>query len=415
MQIIDLFSGAGGLTEGFRKEFRIVKHVEKENAACETLRLRDSFYYFSNHNMIDKYYDFLKGKISEKKIYSVVPEKILKKTLNIEINNKNIQSIFHEIDQELNRKENITGIIGGPPCQAYSTIGRSRNASKKSKDKRIYLYKYYIRFLKKYKPTFFVFENVKGLLSFRDTSNELLFPKMQKEFEKAGYNLEFQVINAADFGVPQIRERIIIFGAQKVYPRLPQIFFKNFEAMKENPLTVKEAFTGLPKLKAGQTNNMYTDKVSYIEKKYYRKNNKIQLTQNISRPNNANDLKIYKIVAEAKQKGINLRYDELDKELITHKNTKEFLDRYKALPWDGPSHTIVAHIAKDGNHYIHPDVTQNRSITVREAARIQGFPDDYYFENSRTAAYEQIGNAVPPMLSKKIAKAVFISLKQFSL
>ena len=85
------------------------------------------------------------------------------------------------------------------------------------------------------------------------------------------------------------------------------------------------------------------------------------------------------------------------------------------MPWDGTSHTIVAHIAKDGNHYIHPDVTQNRSITVREAARIQGFPDDYYFENSRTAAYEQIGNAVPPMLSKKIAKAVFISLKQFSL
>ena len=415
MQIIDLFSGAGGLTEGFRKEFKIIKHVEKENAACETLRLRDSFYYFSNHNMIDKYYDFLKGKISEKKIYSVVPEKILKKTLNIEINNKNIQSIFHEIDQELNRKENITGIIGGPPCQAYSTIGRSRNASKKSKDKRIYLYKYYIRFLKKYKPTFFVFENVKGLLSFRDTNNELLFPKIQKEFEQAGYNLEFRVINAADFGVPQMRERIIIFGAKKIYSRLPQTFFKNFEAMKEKSLTVKEAFTGLPKLNAGQTNNMYTNKVSDIEKKYYRKNNEIQLTQNISRPNNANDLKIYKIVAEAKQKGINLRYDELKKELITHKNTREFLDRYKALPWDGPSHTIVAHIAKDGNHYIHPDVTQNRSITVREAARIQGFPDDYFFENSRTAAYTQIGNAVPPMLSKKIAKAVFISLKQFSL
>ncbi len=410
MKIIDLFSGAGGLTEGFRKDFKIIKHVEKENAACETLRLRDSFYYLVQHNMMDRYYDFLKGKISEKDLYSLVPQKILRKTLHIEINDKNIQRIFNKIDQELSEKEEVTGIIGGPPCQAYSMIGRAINASKKSEDERIYLYKYYIEFLKKYNPLFFVFENVKGLLSFRDNDNELLFPKMQEEFKHAGYNLEFRVINAADYGVPQIRERIIIFGAQKTFPRLPRAFFNNFETMKEKPLTVKEAFTGLPKLYSGQINNEYANQISRFERKYYRKNNKIVLTQNVSRPNNSNDLKIYKIVSEAKQKGKNIRYDELDKKLITHKNTKEFLDRYKSLSWDAPSHTIVAHIAKDGHHYIHPDPVQNRSITVREAARLQGFPDDYYFENSRTAAYMQIGNAVPPMLSDKIAKAVFLSL-----
>lgn len=415
MQIIDLFSGAGGLTEGFRKEFEVIKHVEKERAACETLKLRDSFYYLEKHNMINQYYDFLKGEISEKQLYSFVPKKIFKRTINAEINDKNIQSIFNEIDYDLDDTKNITGIIGGPPCQAYSTIGRSRNASKKSEDERIYLYKYYIDFLKKYKPIFFVFENVKGLLSFRDVDNELLFPKMQQEFEQVGYNLEYQVINAADFGVPQVRERIIIFGAQRAYPGLPRTFFDEFEAMKEKPLTVKEAFTGLPKLHSGQTNNKYVDEVSYFERKYYRKSKKLCLTENVSRPNNANDLRIYKIVAKAKLKGKNLRYDELDKELITHKNTKEFLDRYKALPWNAPAHTIVAHIAKDGHHYIHPDPIQNRSITVREAARLQGFPDDYYFENSRTAAYTQIGNAVPPILSKKIAKAILIALEQFSL
>lgn len=101
-----------------------------------------------------------------------------------------------------------------------------------------------------------------------------------------------------------------------------------------------------------------------------------------------------------------MRYNELPENLRTHKNVDKFLDRYKALSWDKPSHTIVAHIAKDGHHYIHPDVNQNRSITVREAARIQGFPDDFYFEPSRTQAFTQIGNAVPPILSHKIANLI---------
>ncbi len=108
----------------------------------------------------------------------------------------------------------------------------------------------------------------------------------------------------------------------------------------------------------------------------------------------------------AKEKGINLKYNELASELQTHKHTDKFLDRYKALSWGNPAHTVVAHIAKDGHHYIHPDKEQNRSITVREAARIQGFPDDYYFETSRTAAFTQIGNAVPPILSEKIAQII---------
>ena len=107
------------------------------------------------------------------------------------------------------------------------------------------------------------------------------------------------------------------------------------------------------------------------------------------------------------KRGINLKYDELPEELITHSNTKSFLDRYKAIDGDSVSHTVVAHISKDGHYYIHPDVKQNRSISVREAARIQGFPDNYYFETSRTSAFMQIGNAVPPKLSRKLAWAIF--------
>ncbi|MCO6547677.1 MAG: DNA cytosine methyltransferase [Gilliamella sp.] len=413
MNIIDLFSGAGGLTEGFRDQFKIIDHVEKEYAACETLKLRDSFYYLEQNDLLDIYFQFLSGRVREEDIFDLVPEAVLNKTINAEINDDTLRDIFKKIDADL-KNQSVIGIIGGPPCQAYSTIGRARNAAKKSTDERIFLYKYYIDFLNKYRPLFFVFENVRGLLSFRDANNELLFPKMQYEFRGAGYNLKYRIINAADYGVPQVRERIIIFGAKADYSDFPEKFFKNLESMKKRRMTVKEAFTGLPKLHAGETKNIYAKETSSLAEEIYRKNKSIPLTENVSRPNNDNDLKIYKIVAKAKQNGKNIRYNELDDSLLTHKNTNEFLDRYKALSWDLPAHTIVAHIAKDGHHFIHPDPEQNRSITVREAARLQGFPDDYYFENSRTAAFTQIGNAVPPILSKKIAKAVYLTIKTIS-
>lgn len=413
MNIIDLFSGAGGLTEGFRDQFNIVGHVEKEYAACETLKLRDAFYYLEQNDLLDIYFQFLSGRVREDDIFDLIPEVVLNKTINAEISDDTLRDIFKKIDADLNN-QSVIGIIGGPPCQAYSTIGRARNAAKKSTDERIFLYKYYIDFLKKYKPIFFVFENVRGLLSFRDANNELLFPKMQHEFKEAGYNLEYRIINAADYGVPQVRERVIIFGAKVDYSDFPAKFFKNLASMKKRRMTVKEALAGLPKLHAGETKNIYAKETSSLAEEIYRKNRSVPLTENVSRPNNDNDLKIYKIVAKARQNGKNIRYNELDDSLLTHKNTNEFLDRYKALSWDLPAHTIVAHIAKDGHHFIHPDPEQNRSITVREAARLQGFPDDYYFEKSRTAAFTQIGNAVPPILSKKIAKAVYLTIKTIS-
>jgi len=404
INIIDLFSGAGGLTEGFRnQQYKILGHVEKEKAACETLKLREVYYYLKKKNKLGLYNDFLNSKSSIEDLLKHVPQEKLNKILNFEISQENIHSIFSFFDD---LGENVDGIIGGPPCQAYSTIGRARNASKKSSDERIYLYKFYIHFLNKYQPKFFIFENVKGLLSFRDADDEYLLPRMKKEFEEAGYSLGYEVLNTKNYGVPQSRERLIIFGVMNEKKELIQEFFKNLKKYEENEVDVKTAFQGLPSLKAGEVNNSYTNLSNdYVEQNFLQ-DSKTPLTQNIARPNNSNDLAIYKIVAEAKKNGKNIKYSELDSELKTHKHTDKFLDRFKALSWNSPSHTVVAHISKDGHHYIHPDTKQNRSITVREAARLQGFPDNYYFLDSRTSAFTQIGNAVPPIFSKKMADAI---------
>ena len=404
INIIDLFSGAGGLTEGFRnQQYKILGHVEKEKAACETLKLREVYYYLKKKNKLGLYNDFLNSKSSIEDLLKHVPQEKLNKILNFEISQENIHSIFSFFDD---LGENVDGIIGGPPCQAYSTIGRARNASKKSSDERIYLYKFYIHFLNKYQPQFFIFENVKGLLSFRDADDEYLLPRMKKEFEEAGYSLGYEVLNTKNYGVPQSRERLIIFGVMNEKKELIQEFFKNLKKYEENEVDVKTAFQGLPSLKAGEVNNSYTNLSNdYVEQNFLQ-DSKTPLTQNIARPNNSNDLAIYKIVAEAKKNGKNIKYSELDSELKTHKHTDKFLDRFKALSWNSPSHTVVAHISKDGHHYIHPDTKQNRSITVREAARLQGFPDNYYFLDSRTSAFTQIGNAVPPIFSKKMADAI---------
>lgn len=406
LNIVDLFSGAGGLTEGFRYKgyYNFICHIEMDKDACSSLELRNAYYYLKKKNNLSPYYEYIQGKISRDDLYSIIPRDLTKNILNKEISNDTIPSIFEFIDQRLSNNE-LDGIIGGPPCQAYSIIGRANNKSKKSTDKRIYLYKYYLDFLEKYKPKFFIFENVKGLLSFKDLSGELLLPKIICEFNKCGYEVDHQIVDASNYGVVQKRERLILVGKRKDLV-LNNSFFDFLAKYVEDAPTIKELFEDLPGIKPGESSKKYCCDVSsqFIEK-YIRKENNI-LTQHDARPHNENDLKIYNLVLKAKKKGKNFRYTDIPEELRTHSNTMSFLDRYKALDYNSVSHTVVAHIAKDGHYYIHPDLRQNRSITVREAARIQGFPDDFYFENSRTAAFKQIGNAVPPILSKKIAMAI---------
>lgn len=411
LNIVDVFSGAGGLSEGFRyKEYyNFICHIEMDKDACASLELRNIYYYLKKENNLSLYFEYVQGKISKDDLYSILPSNLTNDILNKEISKDTIPLIFEFIDQKLGNNK-LDGIIGGPPCQAYSTIGRVNNKSKKSSDKRIYLYKYYLDFLDKYKPRFFVFENVKGLLSFKDLSGELLLPKMICEFDKCGYEVEYKILDASNYGVVQKRERLILVGYRKDL-LLDNSFFDCLTKYIEYAPTLKELFDDLPSIKAGETSQKYRNDVSsqFVEK-YIRKKDDI-LTQHTARPHNKNDLKIYKLVLRAKKKGKNFKYVDIPKELQTHSNITSFLDRYKALDFDSVSHTVVAHIAKDGHYYIHPDLKQNRSITVREAARIQGFPDNFYFEHSRTAAFKQIGNAVPPILSKKIAMAILDFLR----
>ncbi|WP_207941543.1 DNA (cytosine-5)-methyltransferase 1 [Enterococcus sp. DIV2402] len=406
MKILDLFSGAGGLTEGFRSDnFEIICHVEMDKDACLSLKTREAFYYLKESNNLSIYTDYLNKLISRDELYETVPNEIIDKVQNFEINQNNLLDIFSIIDTKLDNNH-LAGIIGGPPCQAYSTIGRARNKKIKETDSRIYLYEYYIEFLKKYSPDFFVFENVKGLLSFKDQKGELLFPKIISAFSSVGYELEYKILNSEKFGVSQKRERLFLVGTKNTI-NLNSSFFEVIDTMEETPPIIFELLKDLPNLKSGSSCDTYsTNSLNDYVRKYIRKYEYMPLTYQIARPHNKNDLEIYKIVAKAKKEGKNVHYYDLPKRLQTHKNTKAFVDRFKAIDGTSYSHTVVAHIAKDGHYYIHPDVKQNRSITVREAARIQSFPDDYYFESSRTAAFKQIGNAVPPILSRKIAETL---------
>lgn len=409
--IIDLFSGAGGLTEGFRRpEYNILAHVEMSVDACQTLRLRDDYYQLKKRNMLQQYRNFLDGKISLSELEQQCGLRQKALTINETIDTGTIDGILAKIDSKLSNRQ-VHGIIGGPPCQAYSTVGRKRNEAKKETDKRIYLYRFYIQFLEHYKPEFFLFENVRGLLSFKDLDGKRLFPKMKQEFEaitdKLGYHIDWKLIDCSEFGVPQERKRIILYGQRNDLPKFS--FFERLADLQETPGTVGELFRDLPKLKAGETCNKYSkaQPCAFVVENLRTPASK--LTQNVARPNRELDLKIYKIAAEKRAKHKILHYNDLPEDLQTHNNKKAFLDRFKAVPADGVSQTVVAHTAKDGHYYIHPDVEQNRSITVREAARIQTFPDDFYFMGSRTQAFKQIGNAVPPYLAKKMAQTILLN------
>ena len=409
---IELFAGAGGLAEGFiNAGFEPVAYIEMDRYASLTLKTRIAYHYLLKNGKIDTYKEYLKRKILRDELYNMVPDNELNMVINEEITERNISHLVDIIKYNMKQKrvKEVDVIVGGPPCQAYSIIGRARDPYRMQNDKRNYLYKLYARFLEEFKPLMFVFENVPGLLS---AGKGKLWDDVQEYFRKAGYVTDYRILNAHNFGILQNRKRVIVIGWKKEmkleYPEFEKD--TNVERFK-----VQEIFNDLPPLKPGE--KMYAGEYigelsEYLKTYGIRKEDDI-LTLHITRNHNERDRKIYKFYIEAWLKERRRpEYDELPEELKTHRNRKAFKDRFKVVASDLPySQTVVAHLEKDGHYFIHPDINQLRSISVREAARLQSFPDNFYFEGPMTAMFRQIGNAVPPLMARKIAEKIKEMLK----
>lgn len=400
-KVLDLFAGAGGLSEGFiRAGCEMVGHIEMEKNSCSTLLTRMIYHALRKKGKLEDYKRYITGKVTRDELiekYGLQKER--DSVICAAIGKDNYRDLIKQIRTRLNGKS-LDIIVGGPPCQAYSYIGRARDIKKMRTDERNFLYKYYVEFLKALKPKIFVFENVPGLLS-AGQGRYLLH--MRQLMLSAGYATDYRILNATDYGVPQNRKRVILVGWRKdtklkSYPEFPVV---------KRQYTVKDFLADLPKVSAGGDDiiKKFTKKSDLLEKLGIRNSEFGMLMDHFARPNTEQDLEIYRLAVLAKQNGENIKYNTLPKRLKTHNNEGSFLDRFKVVdPLAQGSHTIVAHIAKDGHFYIHPDLKQNRSLTVREAARLQTFPDDYKFEGQRGPRLRQIGNAVPPMLSEIIAK-----------
>lgn len=404
---IDLFAGAGGLSEGFfQAGFNPVAHVEMNLSAAQTLETRSAYYYLKKNGNLSLYYDYLKGKITRNAFIKQIPREVLKTVICKAMSKDTLPGIFEEIDEILDEDgfDHVDVIIGGPPCQAYSLVGRAQSSHMEhpmTEDPRNNLYLLYARFLKKYQPKIFVFENVMGV----ETANKgQTWRNIQAQLKRVGYQIEYHEQNASDFGVLQSRRRMIIIGWRKDttfhYPR--------FEVVTPDAI-VNDLLQDLPKLVPGKSGSRYgrTAPSTYVIDFGIRAKGDM-LTLHTARPHIPQDINIYKRAITLWNNGHQrLRYNQLPEELRTHNNTNAFLDRFKVVEGDEQCcHTILAHLSKDGHYFIHPDINQHRSITPREAARIQSFPDNYFFEGSRTAVFTQIGNAVPPIMARAIAKKI---------
>ncbi len=408
MQFIDLFAGAGGLSEGFKRAgFNPIAHVESNTSACFTLKTRAAYYYLKSQNQIEIYHRYLKGEITRKEFYKSIPKEVLDSVINEKIGQETNEAIFNKIDC-LKGDQEVDLVIGGPPCQAYSITGRSA-LKHKIDDPRKKLYKEYGKYLLKYKPKLFVFENVPGLKS---SDEGIHYRELREYFTSIGYRIDDRQLNAWDFGVIQNRERLIIIGWREditfEYPEFKPVI---------NNWSSSDLFNDLPSLgpnEGARWCNYQTDKSEYLDNHNIR--NGIEFTTlHVTRPHNAKDLNIYSMAIDQMAEGKRIKNNEIDEEYRTQKNTTDFLDRFKVI--GNVPHTMIAHIANDGHHFIHPDKSQTRSISVREAARIQSFPDDFYFEGmieskNRTAAFRQIGNAVPPLMAQIIADKLLYLLNE---
>jgi len=443
---IDLFAGCGGLSEGFHMvNFDTVAQVEMDRWACETLKTRLLYHEIKKINKIHHYNKYVRDEITIESLFYEFPE-IIRKIESIVIKARFGEDDFSDIvekieySKHINKSKKIHVLLGGPPCQPYSLIGRSRDPDRMQKDNRHYLYSHYLRILEYIKPDFFLYENVPGLFSAR-ANGESIFKKLLNDFselnppyeiipplEKVREKPSSYVLDSANFGVPQHRKRLILIGFKKnLKARLPEVeeIFgilqkRSLRNMKNKRyVTVYDAISDLPKIRPGEGSDSWYG--PYENKGYLTKYQKIMRKSSIgvinhrARTHIGGDLDRYRFFIEHRYNGngrVNLEdLLEMRPDLKPdHKHLDKFLDRFNVQWFDRPSSTITAHISKDGHYFIHPDINQLRSFTVREAARCQSFPDNFKFEGPRTHQYRQVGNAVPPLLAKEIAKLIIKQL-----
>ena len=410
MILIDLFSGAGGLTEGFlSKDYEFVSHIEMDKYASNTLETRSLYHHLLKIGDESSYFAYLKDEIDREQFFednNDLTQGINSSVIQKEISTKTEKSLIKRIKNIMENSDvkKVDGIIGGPPCQAYSLIGRSRDPECMRNDHRNYLYHHYINFLNEFNPDFFVFENVPGILS---AHKGLIFQDFKKCTAKLGYTLDYDILDSKYFDVLQSRKRLVAIGHKS------EGNFKIPQLLNGHDYIVSDILNDLPELEPGEGSDsaqQYARGPSeYLINTGIRSGGKNDiLIQHRARYHNENDRKIYRLAVKVwNNEERRIKYEELPEGLKTHKNTKSFVDRFKVVAGNRKtSNTVVAHISKDGHYYIHPDINQARSLTVREAARIQSFPDNYKFEGPITSQFRQIGNAVPPLMAKEIASRI---------
>ncbi|MCD5415005.1 MAG: DNA cytosine methyltransferase [Clostridiales bacterium] len=394
---IDLFAGCGGLLEGFEKQgsYGTLACVEWEKAPCD--------------NLINRLQTKWKYKDAESKVIRFDVQRTSELTVGYE---NDIEYGSHKGLDKLIGDKKVSLIIGGPPCQAYSLAGRIRDANGMRDDYRNYLFESYLKVVEKYKPNFFIFENVQGMLSATPKGTQIT-DKIRDSFEKSGYkvisNFREAIFDLSEYGVPQNRKRVIILGVNKeVYKNMSVSIIDDFY----NEIVPKykcEKATVMSSI--GDLSRLYPLRgpISQNGKKYshsFAQNTTI--LNHIPRFHNERDMGIFRMLAEDIESGRNIYNNTKElKKLYTEKTGRESnVHKYYVLKWIEKSNTIPAHLYKDGLRHIHPDSRQARSITVREAARLQAFDDDYEFIGGMMRQYKMIGNAVPPKFSLVLAQSL---------
>lgn len=516
--VVDLFAGPGGLAEGFssvrtddgKRPFRIALSVEKDVAAHTTLLLRSFLRQFDE--LPPEYYRFLNGEAPEPDWRSSYPGQWAaaeREALLLELGHEDTAEVLNpRLDEIANAYQGNVILIGGPPCQAYSLAGRARNRGVKGyvaeEDRRHYLYQEYIDILGRLRPAAFVMENVKGMIS-SSLNGDKVFERVLEDLSAPnGRKDEYQlvplstqptrqlrtsgirpstnefVIRTEDFGLPQMRHRVIVVGirhdvARRINEaRLATGLLRDTDEARSS---VRHVLGGMPKLRSGlsrakdseaawreEVSDAMADVVEMVSAlpnevaealcepaiDYKRRFNSDEaiLPRSGDRPvgigaDCPNELRSWILDAELKALANNETRSHMPSDFARYFFTAlygevfgaspkmrhfppglapdhrswtigSFPDRFRVQLWDQPSTTVTSHISKDGHYYIHPDPLQCRSLTVREAARLQTFPDNYLFRGNRTQQYVQVGNAVPPFLAKKLAQSVLKTLESGS-